>query len=86
MRTPKQNRAKKVKNQSTNIFGETIGRLHLERQNIDKMQGKRSKALRFAEKAAAQEERAAVASELEREKEHMDDEFKQTYGFELKSD
>merc|ERR1712021_167751 len=32
----------KTKNQTTNIFGETIGRLHLDRQDIDKRSGKKA--------------------------------------------
>ena len=62
------------------MFGETVGRLHLERQSIDKMQGKKAKALRRAEKAQAQEEGAAVEQELEREEDAMRMEFQQTYG------
>ena len=72
---------KKIKNHSTNMFGETIGRLHLEKQNVDKMQGRKSKALRRADKIKAQEEREAVEDELGREKDSMDQEFEQTYGF-----
>ena len=72
---------KKIKNQSTNMFGETIGRLHMEKQNVEKMQGRKSKALRRADKLKAQEEREAVEQELGREKETIDQEFVQTYGF-----
>ena len=75
------NRAKRVKNQSTNVFGETIGRLHLERQDVDNRQGRKSKALRRAEKMAHQEEQEAIQNELDREKDGMDMEFQQTYGF-----
>lgn len=73
---------KKVKNHTTNIFGETIGRLHLEKQDVDKMGGRKVKALRRAEKAAALEEKEAMEGELGREKEEMNEEFKQQYGFE----
>ena len=79
---PRELRKKKTKNQSTNVFGETIGRLHLEKQNIDKMQGRKSKALRRAEKLEAEEEKAAIEKELEREKEHLSSEFQQSFGFE----
>ena len=72
---------KKVKNHSTNIFGETIGRLHLTKQDVDKMGGRKSKALRRAEKTAAQEEKDAIEADLNREKEEIDDEFEQTHGF-----
>jgi len=85
---PKEARArnKKVKNKSTNIFGETIGRLHLDKQDIDKMQGKRSKTLRIAGKIQAEEERAALEEELQREKEEMGKEFRATMGFDEDSD
>jgi len=81
MKQPVVGKAKKKKNQTTNIFGETIGRLHLERQDIDNRSGKKSKALRLAEKIEKAEENAAVESELGREKEEMSNEFKQAYGF-----
>lgn len=73
--------AKKKKNMSTNLFGETVGRLHLEKQSLEHMGGRKSKALRRAEKAAAQEERAALEEELEREKDDMGREFEHTFGF-----
>eukprot|EP00545_Synedropsis_sp_CCMP1620_P001096 CAMPEP_0119031394 /NCGR_PEP_ID=MMETSP1176-20130426/41522_1 /TAXON_ID=265551 /ORGANISM="Synedropsis recta cf, Strain CCMP1620" /LENGTH=293 /DNA_ID=CAMNT_0006987789 /DNA_START=103 /DNA_END=981 /DNA_ORIENTATION=- len=81
LKQPQGVRRKKVKNQSTNMFGERIGRLHLEKQDIDKMGGKKVKALKRAEKAAANEEKAALEQELGQEKDTMGDEFKQTYGF-----
>jgi len=81
MKQPQGIKAKKKKNQTTNIFGETIGRLHLERQDIDNRSGKKSKALRLAEKIEKAEESAAIESELGREQEEMTDEFKQAYGF-----
>jgi ribosome production factor 2 len=79
MKQPKQNIAKKVKNQSTNVFGETIGRLHLEKQNLDQIRGKRSKALRLASKLEAEEERTALEDELKREQNDM--ELEQAQGF-----
>ncbi len=82
MKQPAGTKAKKKKNQTTNIFGETIGRLHLEKQNIDKRQGKKSKALRLADKLEKKEEVAAIEDELGREEQEMKNEFKQTYGFE----
>lgn len=82
LKQPQAAKKKKVKNQTTNVFGETVGRLHLERQHIDKMGGRKAKALRRAEKMEAEEERAAVEGELERETSAMRMEFKQTYGFE----
>mmetsp|Transcript_8894 Transcript_8894/g.19975 ORF Transcript_8894/g.19975 Transcript_8894/m.19975 type:complete len:351 (-) Transcript_8894:62-1114(-) len=74
-------KAKKKKNRTTNIFGETIGRLHLEKQEIDKRSGKKVKALRLADQIEKKEERAALDSELGKEKEEMSSEFKQAYGF-----
>uniref|UniRef100_A0A7S0CL36 Ribosome production factor 2 homolog n=1 Tax=Proboscia inermis TaxID=420281 RepID=A0A7S0CL36_9STRA len=72
---------KKKKNQTTNLFGETMGRLHLDHQDLDKVQGKRSKALRVAGKLEAQKERDAINAELEQEKSTADMEFQRTYGF-----
>lgn len=78
---PAQLKRKKVKNQSTNLFGERIGRLHLSKQNVDTMGGRKVKALRRAEKAVAAEENEAVEKELAQEKETIDQEFQQTFGF-----
>ena len=44
LKQPKALVKKKVKNQKTNAFGETVGRLHLERQDVDKAAGRRSSA------------------------------------------
>lgn len=71
---------KKVKNQTTNMFGETLGRLHLEKQDVA-FTGRKSKALRRAEKMTKQEEMEALETELEREKEILDKEEKQTMGY-----
>ena len=81
MKQPAGVKAKKKKNQTTNIFGETIGRLHLEKQDIDSKTGKKSKALRLADRLEKQEEKAALESELGREGAEMSNEFKQAYGF-----
>jgi|Transcript_11151 ribosome production factor 2 len=81
LKQPQGLKKKKKKNRSTNIFGETVGRLHIEHQDVDKMGGRKSKALRRAEKTAKEEENAALETELGREKEDMDGEFEQTYGF-----
>jgi ribosome production factor 2 len=74
-------RKKKVKNQSTNLFGETIGRLHLERQDVEHMQGRKVKALRRAEKISADADKAEIELELEREKKAESKEVVQTLGF-----
>lgn len=81
IKQPTANKAKKIKNRSTNMFGETIGRLHLEKQDIDKIGGKKSKALRIADKVERDEQNKITEEELQREKEEMQAEFKQTYGF-----
>ena len=69
------------KNQTTNIFGETIGRLHLERQNIEKSGGRKVKALRRAEQTERNEERMAIENELEQETKEIDTEFQSTFGY-----
>lgn len=81
IKQPTANKAKKAKNRTTNMFGETIGRLHLEKQDVDKMGGKKSKALRIAEKLEKEDEKKVVESALENEKNEMEAEFEQTYGF-----
>lgn len=83
---PTQLKRKKAKNQSTNLFGERIGRLHLSKQNVENMGGRKVKALRRAEKAAAQEEKEAVEKELANEKQDMDEEYKQTFGYQPTED
>jgi len=42
MRQPAQNKPKKVKNVTHDAFGETIGRLHMERQDFDKLELKKN--------------------------------------------
>ena len=82
LKQPQGIKKKKAKNQSTNIFGERIGRLHLEKQDLDARQGKKVKALRRAEKATAEAEKQALESELANEKQELGQEFKQMFGFE----
>ena len=65
----KKSKSTKKKNQSTNVFGETIGRLHLAAQDVDRMGGRKAKALRRAEQTERNEELQAVEADLEREKE-----------------
>jgi ribosome production factor 2 len=79
---PKALKKKKIKNQTTNMFGEKIGRLHLEKQDVDNMQGRKSKALRRADKISAAEEKDALEQELGQEKDTIGKEFQQTFGFE----
>ena len=81
IKQPIKNKTKKKKNHTTNLFGETLGRLHLDKQNIDARSGKKSKALRLAERAEKEEDRAATENELQQEAEEMGSEFQQAYGF-----
>lgn len=81
IKQPAANKAKKIKNRTTNIFGETIGRLHLEKQDIEKMGGKKTKALKIAEKNEKEEDKKILEAGLDKEKSEMQAEFKQTYGF-----
>lgn len=73
---PGKKKKKRTKNQSTNIFGETVGRLHIQKQDVTKGQGRKSKALKRAEKNEKDQERAAVDQELQQEKERIDQEYK----------
>jgi ribosome production factor 2 len=59
------------KNQSTNLLGETIGRIHLQKQDVDKIGGRKVKALRRAEQAERREEQAAVENDLAKESDEM---------------
>ena len=81
VKQPSAAKKKKIKNQSTNVFGETIGKLHLEKQDIDKMQGRKSKALRRAHQAEKEEERAALEAELGQEEKELGQELKRDFGF-----
>lgn len=77
---------KKIKNRSANIFGETIGRLHLRKQDMDMLWGRKSKALRRAAKMEAEEERAAVQQELDQESVFLGQEFQRDFGFDKKEE
>uniref|UniRef100_A0A7S2R2I5 Ribosome production factor 2 homolog n=1 Tax=Eucampia antarctica TaxID=49252 RepID=A0A7S2R2I5_9STRA len=81
MKQPAAIKPKKVKNHTTNMFGETIGRLHIEKQDIDKMGGKKSKALRNADKLEKAEQKAEIEADLSKENSEIGAEFKQTFGF-----
>lgn len=83
LKQPQGLKKKKKKNQTTNVFGEVIGRLHIEAQDVEKMGGRKSKALRRAEKTAKAEENAALDAELGQEKEELQGEFKRTHGFDI---
>jgi ribosome production factor 2 len=74
-------RSKKRKNLSSNLFGETLGRLHLQKQSIEST-GRKSKALRRAEKAEKQAEKESTEAELDKEKDETDHEVKVSLGME----
>lgn len=74
-------RSKKRKNLSSNLFGETVGRIHLKKQAIEST-GRKSKALRRAEKAEKQAEKESAEADLEKEKEEIEHEVKQSLGME----
>lgn len=82
LRQPRQLVKKKVKNKSTNLFGETIGRLHLDRQDVDSYSGKRTKVIRIAEQNAKREEEEAIENDLANEREADMEEFRSDFGFE----
>ena len=81
MRQPKEAKAKKVKNQKTNVFGETIGRLHLDRQDLSDLKGKAIKTLRVAEAREKAEEAAALEAELRGEVVQEGNERKRDLGY-----
>lgn len=65
----------KHKNQSTNIFGETIGRLHMNKQVLDgKQTGKKMKSLTRAERDLNNIEKEHLENELKQEMDHEDEE------------
>ena len=50
-------RAAKVKNVSHNVFGEKLGRMHMTKQDVDKMQVRKIKALKVLRKERMQKEK-----------------------------
>lgn len=58
------------KNTKTNLFGETLGRLHVEKQHIDTLGGRKVKAIRRADATMKQEERDAISKDLENEQQN----------------
>lgn len=46
LRVPKELMHKKVKNKSTNVFGDTLGKIHMERQDLSKLDLARIKGLK----------------------------------------
>jgi hypothetical protein len=52
LKQPRELKAKKVKNISTSALGETLGQIHMDRQNYGELQTRKTKAL-HAHKATA---------------------------------
>lgn len=71
----------KRKNRATNLFGETVGRLHLEKQDLERMGGRKSKALRIAHRTEKEEEERRLEEDLKREKTEDGEDFRRTFGF-----
>lgn len=57
LRVPRAAKVKKVKNVSHNVFGEKLGRMHMTKQDVDKMQVRKIKALKVLRKERMQKER-----------------------------
>ena len=55
---PKVTAPAKVKNVTSNVFGEKIGRLHMTKQEVDKMQVRKIKALKVLRKEKEKKEKA----------------------------
>lgn len=56
---PKVTKPPKVKNVTRNVFGEKIGRLHMTKQEVDKMQVRKIKALKLLRKEKEKKETTA---------------------------
>jgi len=83
LKQPQQLIKKKIKNKSTNMFGETVAKIHLDKQDIGGHAGKRTKTLRIAEANEKREEAEALEEELQREKEEEKKEFKEKWGYDM---
>jgi len=83
MKQPKELKVKKKKNQKTNVFGETIGKLHLEKQDYTAMKGKQNRVLKVADAREKAEELAAIERELNGESEVARKEFKRDRGYDM---
>ena len=57
LRIPRGQKAVKVKNVSHNVFGEKIGRVHMTRQEVDRMQVRKIKALKVLRKEKMKREK-----------------------------
>jgi ribosome production factor 2 len=77
LKQPKELKAKKVKNESHNVFGDTLGRVHVGRQDLGSMRVKRVKALRKGrgeegEEGAEGEEEGEGGDSMEEGSDDMD--------------
>lgn len=57
LRVPRGVKAVKVKNVTHNVFGERLGRMHMTKQEVDKMQVRKIKALKILRKERLQKEK-----------------------------
>lgn len=57
LRVPRGQKAVKVKNVTHNVFGEKIGRVHMTRQEVDRMQVRKIKALKVLRKEKMKKEK-----------------------------
>jgi len=71
-RTSKKAKKMAEKNKSRNEMGEVVGRLHVGKQDMFRIQGKKGKALRTAEATEKREEKEALEADLRREGEMED--------------
>jgi len=81
IKTSKTGKKKKRKNKKTNLFGETMGKLHMKKQNFDSISGKKSKALKRADKIEKLKADETTEMEFDRENEEFQTEFKHNFGF-----
>ena len=63
MRQPAQNKPKKVKNVTHDALGETVGRIHMERQDFTKLELKKNTKAWKADKAARRRGGGAAAAD-----------------------
>ncbi len=65
---PKQLHPSKVKNISSNIFGQKLGTIHMHRQDFEKLQIKQGKALKRARAASKEKEAQSAEPQQKRQK------------------
>lgn len=67
LKVPKELKAKKVKNISTTDLGETVGRVHMQKQDFDQLQSRKVKALKKPKLDKAAKKIAAAPEEDDEE-------------------